>query len=112
MPYARPDGGESVQELSARILGRTAEILEKHKGQTVAIFTHATPVRTIAWHWSGNDIRSSDIDAEKLTQEIQFCPNASVSVAKYDDEFNVISHEYGHYEHLRELLTNLPAGKV
>lgn len=112
MPYACPDDGESVKELSVRIWDAVKDILAKHRGQTVAVFTHATPVRTLAWRWNGYDIFSKDIDAASLTQKVLFCPNASVSMAEYDEEDRLISFEYGYNAHLSDLTTELPKNLV
>ncbi len=42
---SRPTGGESVGELSERVLGSLFAIAAAHEGKTVFIGTHATPVR-------------------------------------------------------------------
>lgn len=112
MPLSRPDGGESVLELSARIWQGVEAILKRHKGETVAIFTHATPVRTLAWRWMGYDIFSESLDAESLTNAVHFCPNASVSIAEYDEENRLISYVYGYNDHLSDLATELPKNLV
>jgi len=109
---SRPNGGESVQELSKRIWQGVQSVLETHRGQTVAIFTHATPVRTLSWRWKGYDIHSGDPEQLDRADEVVFCPNASVSVAEYDDADRLISYTYGYAEHLKDLSTELPRGLV
>lgn len=40
-------GGESYDELRARVLEALAELLERHRGQTFAAVSHGGPIRTI-----------------------------------------------------------------
>ncbi len=64
---SRPTGGESVRELSERVLRTLLAVAAKHEGKTVFIGTHATPVRVTETYarglsvveasrvaWSGN----------------------------------------------------------
>lgn len=45
--HARPVGGESVAELAARIYRAFDELVERHRGKTVLVATHATPIRML-----------------------------------------------------------------
>ena len=38
-------GGESVKELGARVMEALTDIAKKNSGKTVAVATHATPIR-------------------------------------------------------------------
>ena len=101
---AHPDGGESVRELAARVYAEIDRILAENRGKTVAIFTHATPVRMLACRWFG-------IPVEEAAQ-VPFCANASVSIAEYQEsgEFHRLVH-YGYKDHLTNA-TEVPKGIV
>ena len=45
--HYRIPGGETLAELSARVLGAIRGIVERHRGEAVAIVAHAGPIRTI-----------------------------------------------------------------
>ena len=74
---ARCTGGESPQELSARVLSALAEIAEKHEGKTVCIATHATPIRAVCTAAAG-------LDACDMAK-IPWTANASISLFEYED---------------------------
>ncbi len=101
---AHPDGGESVKELAARVLTALDRVLSDNRGKTVAIFTHATPVRMMGCKWFGID----PIDAAS----VPFCTNASVSVVEYEDDGSFRLIKYGYDEHQGEHKTKLPKGLV
>ena len=54
--FAVCDGGESVKELSERAFGALKDIAENAQGDTVAVFTHATPIRCLVNKLKGNDL--------------------------------------------------------
>ena len=101
---AHPDGGESVLELSERINVELDRVLSENRGKTVAVFTHATPVRIMGFKWFGIPLT----EAERLP----FCSNAAVSIVEYEDDgvFRVI--EYGYDKHHGTHKTDLPKGIV
>ena len=101
---AGPDGGERVAELAVRVWAKTEEILTRHRGECVAIFTHATPVRMMGCKWFGLDIR----DAAK----VPFCGNASVSVAEYEDDGSFHLIRYGYDGHQGNDATTFPKNLV
>lgn len=74
---ARCDGGESVASVQTRIGAAIARIAQKHPGQTVLLFTHATPIRAAAALWKG-------LPLERM-KELPWASNASVTVAEYED---------------------------
>lgn len=45
--HFRIPGGETLVELSARVLGTVREIVERHRGEAVAVVAHAGPIRAI-----------------------------------------------------------------
>jgi broad specificity phosphatase PhoE len=102
--HARPDGGETVVELADRVFAGVERVLAENRGKTVAIFTHATPVRVMACRWFG-------IPVEDAVQ-VPFCANASVSIAEYDDDGSCRLVQYGYDEHQGENSTSLPKGIV
>jgi len=101
---ARPDGGESVAELAARVYAEIDRVLAENRGKTVAVFTHATPVRTLGCRWLGIPVE----DAVR----VPFCTNASVSIVEYEDDGSFRLIEYGYDEHQGDRKTDLPKGIV
>lgn len=98
--HARPTDGESVTELQARVLAELTAIAERHEGQTVFVFTHATPIRTFAAHCAG---KTAD-----TMHEIPWMSNASVTHATYEREsreFTMI--EYDKHDFMGDLVTVL-----
>ena len=73
----RPEGGENMRDLWERVYAAICEILEKHKGETVAVVTHATPIRVLKTGWVGVPLSSlSQIDSPQ---------NASITVVNYKE---------------------------
>ncbi len=101
---ARPDGGESIVELAARIYAEVDRLVEKHRGECIALFSHAMPARALGCRWFGY--------APKDMAQVKGCANASVSVVEYGDDgtFRVI--HYGYDAHQGENVTVLPTGLV
>ncbi len=96
---ARPTGGESVKELSDRIIAELLRIAGMYEGETVCIATHATPIRMAC-------VKAKGIPVE-LAREVIWAPNASVTVIDVEDgEFKLV--KYGYSEHMGELATGLP----
>ena len=67
--------GESVKELCVRIMGALTEIAEENYGKTIAIATHATPIRIMQ-----TMVQTGNISDMKSNSWV---PNASVSVFEY-----------------------------
>ncbi len=102
--HAHPEGGESVLMLAERVRAGVSAVLHANPGRTVAIFTHATPVRMMACEWFGVPYARA--------AEVPFCTNASVSIAEYDgDRFSRLL-QYSHDAHQGENATRLPRGIV
>ena len=74
--HAKPDGGESVVELIKRIYDIVEDICIKNDGKSIAIFTHATPIRAFFSY-----IENKSID---LIKDKPWANNASVSIAEYE----------------------------
>ena len=97
---SRSTGGESMKELSCRVVSELTRIAEENDGKTVFIATHATPVRVAQCHfknWSVEDIKN-----------LSFSANASLTVVEYDKGNWTIKLE-SYDEHLDEMKTKLPA---
>ena len=95
---ARCPDGESVRELAARILAHVKELAEENDGLTIALATHATPVRSIQTFCEYGDIGEM--------QKTTWVPNASVTELTYENgEFTLV--KVGYVEHLKELVTVL-----
>jgi broad specificity phosphatase PhoE len=75
------------------------EIVEKEEGKTVAIVTHATPIRTLMCRIKG-------FGMERL-KEISWVSNASVSVVSVDGDWVLTQESFD--LHLAELKTQFPA---
>ena len=93
------NGGESVAELMERIVTNVERIVKENEGKTIAIFTHATPIRVIKTAWDG--LALDDM------KNVPWASNASVTRAEYSDgKFKIV--EYSIDEFQGELLTKLP----
>lgn len=101
---AHPEGGESTQELAARVFTEVDRILGENRGKTVAIFTHATPTRMLACRWFG----IPTLEAAR----VPFCTNASVSVVEYEDDGSFRLVQYGYDQHQGDHVTRFPKGLV
>ena len=93
-----PDG-ESVVQIGKRVISALTEIARENDGKTVAVATHATPIR------SAHSIMQ--FGSVEGMENIPWVSNASVSVFEYDnDTWNVVAVSID--EHLSELITVLP----
>ncbi|MBQ3012120.1 MAG: histidine phosphatase family protein [Clostridia bacterium] len=92
-------GGESVKQLSARILSALCDIAKKNDGKTVCITTHATPIRAVCTAAAG-------LPTEQMSK-INWVGNASFNIFDYEDgKFTAI--KLSDMAHLGELKTGLP----
>jgi broad specificity phosphatase PhoE len=101
---AHPENGESVAALFERVNGFVAKTVAAHRGECVALFTHATPVRMMAAEWYGYSLEGAS--------RVPFCPNASVSIVEYEDDGSHHIVYYGYDEHQGELSSRLPKSIV
>lgn len=72
---SRCTGGESVQELGARVMAAATAVAEENEGKTIVIATHATPIRAMECLVKTGDILK--------IQDFGWVSNASVSVFTY-----------------------------
>lgn len=52
-PDYAPEGGETLNEVRTRVLAALDRVLDKHRGQTVAVVSHVTPIKLIVSHCLG-----------------------------------------------------------
>ncbi len=67
-----PSGGESIPDLFLRADAFLTDILHRHEGETVAVVTHATPIRVLKAKWLGIPISA--------IVSVASPPNASVTL--------------------------------
>ena len=92
-------GGESVAHLFDRVQAAVDRIAAVHPDQTVAIFTHATPIRALQCRWQGGAVQDM--------RDISFVPNASVTAAQGENGvYRLIA--VGECGFLNDLKTSLP----
>ena len=97
---SRCTDGESVYELGQRIMAALTEIAENDDGKTVAIATHATPIRV-----SQCIIEYGSLD--KMT-DVPWVSNASLTIYRYDQgKWNIEAVSID--SHLEGYKTLLPA---
>ena len=89
-------GGESVKELTERFMNALLKIAKENDNKTVAIFTHATPIR----------VAQTVIEKGALDEmnNVDWVSNASVTVINYKNdlwEIEAVSLD----KHLNELKT-------
>ncbi len=93
-------GGETVKQLGDRIMSALTKIAQENDGKTIAIATHATPIRV-----------AQSIIESGTTEEMENIPwvsNASVTVFEYNNNvWKIIATSKD--EHLAELKTELPS---
>lgn len=89
-------GGETVKELSERIMTALTKIAKENENKTVAVFTHATSIRV-----AQTIIETGTLDEMK---NIDWVSNASVTILNYDNDKWIIE-KVSIDEHLKELKT-------
>ncbi|MBQ2767009.1 MAG: histidine phosphatase family protein [Clostridia bacterium] len=70
--------GECVRDLFARICVTFRRLAEENHGRTIALFTHATPIRSMLTEWRGQPIEAIN--------DTPWPSNASVTVVDYLDD--------------------------
>lgn len=95
---ARCAGGESVAELGNRVMEVLTKIAKDNEGKTVAVATHATPIRVMQ-----SLVETGGLDE---MENIPWVSNASVNIFEYDGNWKIVSLSLD--SHLAELKTVLP----
>ena len=101
---AHPEGGESVLDLYQRVNAEIDRLITLHRGECIAVFSHATPARALACKWFGY--------APEDMAKVPWATNASVSVAEYGDDGSFRVVQYGYDEHQGDTATRFPKGQV
>ncbi len=94
-----PTGGEPVTALAERIRRALTRIASENPGKTVAVATHATPIRCVQWLTSGQSL--------SYMKEIPWVTNASVTELFVEDGAFRLG-AVGQDDHLQDLKTALP----
>ena len=97
---AVPNGGESVKEVYDRVVKAITEIAEQNDGKSIAIASHATPIRTFGAYCLG--IEPDDV------KDLPWPSNASITTVRFENG-KFFDIEYGNAEHLGEMVTVLPS---
>ena len=99
---AHPEGGEAVRELYDRVNREVERLIFLHRGECIALFSHATPARALGCKWFG-------FDPEDMAK-VPWATNASVSIAEYEDDGSFRVIQYGYDAHQGDTATALPKG--
>lgn len=75
--------GESVKELSERVMTTLTAIAEENHGETIAVATHATPIRA-----AQAIIQYGDV---KYMKNVPWVSNGSVTVIEYNGDWKCLS---------------------
>lgn len=98
---SHPDCGESPEMLLERVKAAVKDIAASNDGKSVAIFTHATVIRTFFNYAYGN--------SSKELKDLKWASNASVSSLSVDNgDYRVLS--YGYDEFLGDTVSKIPTG--
>lgn len=96
---AEPPGGETVARMYRRISSALTRIAKRNDGKTVAVFSHATPIRAFYVYALGKPVTDM--------QPVPYAPNASVSEFIFENgKFKTV--RYGYDEFIGDLSTSLP----
>ena len=91
--------GESMEALKCRIMDALTGIATENHGKTIAITTHATPIRVAVTHILHRSLSKM--------KDIPWATNASVTVLNFENgEWSVV--KYSEDSHMDKLRTTLP----
>jgi len=93
-------GGESVAALQVRVKAAVEAVVRGYPGKTVAIGTHATPIRVMQCIWQGIPLSGM--------KTVPWVPNASVTTVVYEDDLSWRDVMIGKTDHLAGMETALP----
>ena len=93
-----------------RVLAFYHELLKKHKGECIAIFSHWGPVFNICQSWDDPNTGKRISNMEDGTLRI---PNSSITVVEIDDDGTLLRvRELGYNAHLGSLVSDSIKGLV
>ena len=76
-------GGESFVEMQARMVGTVARLVERHRGQTIVVASHADPIKTLVAHTLGTPL--------DLFQRIVIAPASITAIAYRREGLSVLT---------------------
>lgn len=94
------DGGESVAQLSKRVIEAFTEIARANDGRTIVIATHATPIRALQCHCEGKPLAQM--------KDVPWVTNASVTTVIYKNG-SLRLQEVCHDAHLGAMVSRFPS---
>lgn len=94
------DGGESVAQLSERVLEAFYDIAKANDGKTVVIATHATPIRALQCYCEGGLLAQM--------KDVPWVTNASVTTVIYENGALRLQ-EVCHDAHLGAMVSSFPS---
>lgn len=94
------DGGESVAQLSQRVLEAFYDIARNNDGKTIVVATHATPIRALQCHCEGKSLAEM--------KDVPWVTNASVTTVTYDNGIMQLK-EVCHDAHLGAIVSRFPS---
>ena len=92
--------GESVRDLQIRVRAAVERTVRAYPGKTVAIGTHATPIRAMQCIWQNVPLSGM--------KNVPWVPNASVTSVVYEDDMTWHDVIIGQTAHLAGMETALP----
>lgn len=98
MANAKLPNGETVKELATRVVDEVFRLKEVHRNKTIAVFTHATPIRLLVAF-----LKTGSLDSVNQTP---WCSNASTTVIQFDG--NKVMFQLLSYDDYLEEKTYLP----
>ena len=104
MANSAAPGGESVREMAKRVADTLDRIAAENDGKTIAVFTHATPIRTLEPHFAGKPLEYMNM--------LTWVANASVTEVIFDNRGGYRVAARGMADHLLAAfgkLTGVPA---
>jgi len=76
-------GGESFVEMQARMASAVARLVERHRGHTIVVASHADPIKTLVAHALGTPL--------DLFQRIMIAPASITAIAYRPDGLSVLT---------------------
>ena len=76
-------GGESFVEMQARMASTVARLVERHRGATIVVASHADPIKTLVAHALGTPL--------DLFQRIMIAPASITAIAYRPDGLSVLT---------------------
>ena len=106
-----PEGGETKRQMRERVLAFWGELIQKHKGECIALFSHWGPVFSICQSWNDpNHAEKRICNMEDGTLRI---PNSSITVVELDDDGTLLRvKELGYNAHLGSIVSDSIKGLV